>query len=377
MEHAVIVGAGVMGCACALRLLQRGWRVTLLERAVPGAESSASAAGILGAQSEVASAGPFLELCLASRSRFRHYAQELAELSHVSIDYETSGVLEVAMDAGEGRLVAARAAWMLDRGLRVEVLDRDQACRLEPGLNPQIIGANYYPDDHQVDPDRLSRALAVAVSRLGGMFRGGTVTGLARGQGCVTGVHVDHELIAADAVIIAAGAWSSRLAGVPPLRTEVKPLAGQIVQLEQRPAQMRHVIYSCQGYVVPRTDGRVLLGSTLEERGYDKAVTLDGVRRITTMAADLVPGLRQARWITAWSGLRPATGDGLPLLGPTSLPGLFMATGHFRNGILLTPATGDIMAALVQQQPLPEDLPSLKAFSPLPVTVATGENHHG
>ncbi|MBF0310837.1 MAG: glycine oxidase ThiO [Magnetococcales bacterium] len=349
MGDVLVVGAGVMGCACAHRLLQAGYAVTLLERSFPGAESSAAAAGILGAQSEVSEAGAFFELCLASRGMFREYARELRELSGVDVAYEDSGVLEVALDPGEGRIVAGRALWMLDRGLRVEVLDDIRARELEPSLTRRLVGANFYPDDHQVDPVRLAQALASTVARLGGRFLAGEqVVGLVLEADRVVGVRTVAGLHRAEAVVVAGGAWSSGMADLPPLRTAIKPMAGQILLGEARPPLMRRVVYGLKGYIVPRADGRILMGSTLEDRGFDKAVTIGGLQRISTMATELVPGLAAVRLAQTWSGLRPATLDNLPLLGAGPLPGLFFAAGHFRNGILLTPVTGQVIADLVQ-----------------------------
>ncbi|MBF0339735.1 MAG: glycine oxidase ThiO [Magnetococcales bacterium] len=348
MERVIIVGAGVMGCACAHRLAEAGFAVTLLEKSLPGAESSAAAAGILGAQSEVSAPGPFFELCLASRMRFRAYAQELYELTRVSIGYEGSGVMEVALDAAEGRIAAARAEWMLERGLRVELLDRPEALGLEPALNPHLIGASYFPDDHQVDPVALSAALAAAAARLGAQFRSGEqVVRIRVVDERVQGVETDAGLLDADRVVVAGGAWSSRIPGMPTLRTTIKPVAGQIVQLESRPPRFRHVIYGCKGYVVPRADGRVVMGSTLEDRGFDKSVTLAGLQRVSGMAIEMVPGLAHARFTGAWSGLRPATADNLPLLGATRVAGLYIAAGHYRNGILLTPITAEVIRDLL------------------------------
>ncbi|MEG3639934.1 glycine oxidase ThiO [Magnetococcus sp. PR-3] len=362
MEKVVIVGAGVMGTACAFRLLEQGYQVTLLEKALPGAESSAAAAGILGAQSEVSGTGAFLELCVASRGMFREFVQRLEEVSGVHCGYEDSGVLEVAMDPAEGRLAAGRAEWMMDRDLRVEILDRDDARKLEPALSDQIIGANYYPDDHQVEPVALSRSLAAAVSRLGGTFRSGVqVTGLQLQGERVVGVCAADEVIHGDHVIIAGGAWSSLIKGLPPLRTHVKPMSGQILQVEMRPPSFRHVVYGYKGYIVPRADGRVVMGSTLEDRGFDKAVTTEGLQRITNMALEMVPGLSQARMTDAWAGLRPATGDGQPLLGQGPWQGLYFATGHYRNGILMTPITAEVTTQLIMGEKPPWDL---APFSP-------------
>ncbi|MBF0614608.1 MAG: glycine oxidase ThiO [Magnetococcales bacterium] len=344
MERVVIIGAGVMGCACALRLVEAGFAVTLLEKSLPGAESSAAAAGILGAQSEVSGPGPFFELCLASRERFREYARELWDLTGISIGYEDSGVMEVALDPAEGRLAAARAEWMLARGLRVELLDREQARQLEPALTEQMIGASYFPDDHQVDPVALSAALAAAAARLGAVFRTGErVRALLVENNGIQGVLTDAGPLHAERVVVAGGAWSGELPGLPPLRTTIKPVAGQIIQVESRPPRLRHVVYGYKGYIVPRADGRVVMGSTLEDRGFDKAVTLGGLQRVATMANAMVPVLAEMRFVQAWSGLRPATADGLPVLGASSVVGLYVAAGHYRNGILLTPITAEII----------------------------------
>ncbi|MBF0627789.1 MAG: glycine oxidase ThiO [Magnetococcales bacterium] len=345
MERVVIIGAGVMGCACAHRLAEAGFQVTLLEKSLPGAESSAAAAGILGAQSEVAGPGPFFELCLASRERFRDYARELTELTGVSVGYEDSGVLEVALDPAEGRLCVARAEWMLARGLRVELLDREEARRLEPALTERLVGASYFPDDHQVDPVALAAALASAAARMGAVFRSGVqVKEILVRDGRVQGVLTDGGPLHAEWVVVAGGAWSSGIAGLPALRTTIKPVAGQILQLESRPPRFRHVVYGFKGYVVPRADGRVVMGSTLEDRGFDKAVTLAGLHRVAAMAMEMLPGLAETRFTGSWSGLRPATADGLPLLGLcASVAGLVIAAGHYRNGILLTPITAEVV----------------------------------
>ncbi|MGN7612621.1 glycine oxidase ThiO [Magnetococcales bacterium HHB-1] len=361
MEHVIIIGAGVMGCACAHRLLNAGFKVTLLEKSLPGAESSAAAAGILGAQSEVSDAGPFFELCLASRERFEGYAEELEEISQVSVGYRKAGVLEVALDPAEGRIAIGRAEWMMERGLRVEVLDREEAQKEEPYLSVHVIGANFYPDDHQVNSEWLARALAATASKLGAIFHNGRrVTGIQSHQGRVTGVKTETGVLEADHVVIAGGAWSTRIHGLPPLRTRVKPMAGQILQWETRPPLLSRIVYGYSGYIVPRADGIVITGSTLDDRGFDKTVTAGGIHKITQMAMRMTPELTRAHFRQCWAGLRPAPEDGLPLLGESQIKGLHFATGHYRNGILLTPITAEVICDSIMGKTPAVDITAFK-----------------
>ncbi|WPB81542.1 glycine oxidase ThiO [Archangium violaceum] len=343
----IIVGGGVMGCGIALRLRQAGARVTVLERAIPGAEASSAAGGILAPQMESEGPGPFLELCLRSRALYPDFAAELLALTGVNVNYLPSGLLHLAFDEAGARRLEATVGWQRALDLRAELLGPAEVRALEPQLSPQVVAAARYPDDHQVDNRLLTRALTMAAAKVGATFRTGYVRGVVEEKGRVVGVDLDGEPLRADAVVIAAGSWSGLVQGVPVDPRMVRPARGQMVQLQTRLPLFSHVVFSDKGYLIPRSDGRILAGSTLEFAGFEKNVTAEGLHRILSLAMELCPALGSAPVQETWAGLRPYTDDHLPILGAGPLPGLFLATGHFRNGILLAPITARLMAQAV------------------------------
>ena len=359
----VIIGGGIMGCSVGFRLAQAGAEVTLVERAVPGAEASSAAAGMLAPQAENERPGPFMELGLRSRGLYPAFAAELWELTGVDVQYVPSGVLKVAFDEAGTQELAERVAWQQAVGLRATLLDGESARKLEPGLSPHVVCAAHFPDDHQVDNQLLVRALTMAAARTGATFRTGVVRGVVEEKGRARGVDVEGELLEADAVVVAAGSWSGLVPGAGVSPTTVKPVRGQMLQLQLRVPLFSAVISSPQGYLVPRRDGRVIAGSTMEFKGYDKAVTADGLRRLLDMAIKVCPALAEAPVQAHWAGLRPWTEDHAPLLGAASLPGLYLATGHFRNGILLAPITARIISDAVLGRAAPAGL-DLRPFLP-------------
>lgn len=347
--HVVIVGAGVMGSAAALTLAERGAKVTLLERAVPGAEASSAAAGILGAQLELHEKGRMLETFVRARREYAGWAEELRAKTGVDIGYRVSGALVTTTDPAEQGAFAAAAKWQTEAGLRAELLDATRAREVEPELADNVAAATYYPDEAQVDPPALLRALVAAVARAGVVIKSGATVQhvIVENDRCV-GVKLDDGKVLGDAVILAAGSWSSLVPGVPPEVPAVKPARGQIVLLDQRPPKLRTiVVMGGHTYAVPRGDGRVLCGSTVELVGFKKEVTAGGVHTILRGVIHMVPSLADAAITTTWAAFRPYTEGEKVLVGPSPLAGLFLATGHFRNGILLAKTTAEEVAASV------------------------------
>jgi len=344
-----IVGGGIMGCAVALRLAARGLGVTVIERGIPGAEASSAAAGILGPQMEAEAPGPLLDLGLRSRALYPALAAELREATGIDIGYEKSGVLAVALDGASAAELTARRAWQMARGLRVEPLSSDTVRVLEPNLGAEVRGALRFTDDAQVNARELARAFSQAAALAGARFLVGRYVRrvVVRG-GVAVGVELDGEVLSAGAVVVAAGSWSGVVEGGGVPATVVRPARGQLVSIETRPPLFRHVLsVHGRGYLVPRRDGTVIAGSTVEMAGFRKEVTVGGMEQILGLARTLVPALADAPVTASWSNFRPYTEDHLPVLGLTPVRGLVLATGHYRNGILLAPVTAEAIAELV------------------------------
>lgn len=360
-----------MGCGIALRLCQAGARVTVLERSIPGAEASSAAGGILAPQMEAEAPGPFLELCLRSRGLYPDFAAELQALSGVNVGYLPSGLLSLAFDEAGAQRLEATVSWQRASGLRAELLRTAEVLALEPQLSPRVVAAAHFPDDHQVDNRLLTRALTMAAARVGATFRTGHVRGVVEEKGRAVGVDLDGETLRADAVVIAAGSWSGLVQGSAVDPRVVRPARGQMVQFQTRLPLFSRVLFSDKGYVIPRADGRVIAGSTLEFAGFEKSVTAEGLHRILSLSMELCPALASAPVQETWAGLRPYTDDHLPILGAGALPGLFLATGHFRNGILLAPLTARLMAQVVLGERPPVDLAPFR-FDRFPHRQAAG-----
>jgi glycine oxidase len=367
-----LIGAGVVGCSTALSLAERGAAVTLLERSVPGAEASSAAAGILGAQAELHSdhgdddgtspASPergrnlddSARLFVRARDGWAEWARWLREASGIDVGHRMSGVLRVARSEGELANIDEEVARQKARGLRADLLGAEDARAIEPELAADVLGAAHFPQDAQVDPPALLRALMAALARAPAVTirAGTTVERLVVEHDRCVGVKLDDGELRADAVVLAAGSWSSLVPGVPSSVPTVRPVRGQIVLLDERPPRLRSIVFGAGGYVVPRGDGRVLCGSTMEYAGFRKEVTAAGVHAILSTALGCVPRLAQAQLAGSWSNFRPHVEGGKPLLGASPLPGLFLATGHHRNGILLSKVTADAVADAVVGAPL-------------------------
>jgi len=349
-----IVGGGVIGCAVARCAARAGLSVVVLERAACGAEASHAAAGMLSPLAEANGPGAFLDLLLAARGLYPAFASALREETGADVGYADAGTLFLSLREEDDAEVEHRLAWQRAAGLGVHRLAAEEAREMEPPVSPAVRFALRFPGDHQVDNRALAAALPAAAERAGARIRtGAEAVAVLRDGDRATGVELaDGTRIHAGAVVVAGGSWAGQLRGLPrPL--PVEPVHGQLLALEPLPPLFRHVVDSPRCYLVPRASGRLIAGATMEQVGYRKAVTAGGVRRLLEGAAEIAPALEQAPLVETWSGLRPGTPDGLPILGrDPEVPNLLYATGHFRNGILLTPLTGEAIGALlVGQEP--------------------------
>jgi glycine oxidase len=334
----VIVGGGVIGCAIARELAGAGCRVTLLERERIAGEASSAAAGILCSQLEAETPSPLVGFGMESLRGYADFVEALRQETGIDPELDTRGILMLDMTredaAGSERLLA----WQSPAGLPVEKVSSGEIAGLEEGLGTSLLGGLMFPRGGRVDPGILTRALAASARSRGARIREGCpIASLIRHGDRVAGVILEGgERVAAERVILAAGAWSARL--LPEVKVEIFPVRGQILILDAPQAARRHVLVTPRVYLVYRRDGTVLVGSTLEKVGFRKAVTPKAMLRLLASALVLDPQLEEAELAGSWSGLRPGTTDELPLIGPVG-EGLWLATGHYRNGILLAPLT--------------------------------------
>ena len=341
-----IVGGGLMGSACAWELAQRGRRVIVLERSVPGAEASSAAAGILGAQLETQKRGPLVELARESLKLYPGWVRSLGKATGIDTGFRECGALEVTRTLAEARRAAKQVAWQKPAP---RLLGRKALLSREPALGPRITAGVAFDGDAKVDPRALFRALHIAAARSGVEFRSGAyVRRVVTSDGRASGVALDDgSVIPARDVIVAAGSWTTLVEGIGIAPGAVVPARGQIVELETPEPLLTSVVVGPRAYLVPRDDGRVLIGSTMEFVGYRREVTAGAVRDLLDAALELVPALATATLRQTWSSFRPYTQDQLPLIGATPTPHLWLASGHHRNGILLAPVTASLITALV------------------------------
>ena len=361
-SNVVVIGGGAIGLAVAWRAAQRGRAVCVLERGALGAGASHVAAGMLAPVTE-ADPGELalLELGLRSARAWPAFAEELAAAADADPGLRRCGALVVARDADEAAALQRELELRLRLRLDVQRLLPSAARSLEPALAPTLRLALSVPGDHAADPRSLVLALAEAARRAGATLRtGAAVRAVRSAGGRVTGVELaGGELVAAGEVVVAAGAWSGAIAGLPEIA--LRPVKGQIMRLRDRagPGLLGRIVRFEGGYLVPRGDGRYVLGATMEERGFDTTVTAGGLYELLRDAGELVPGIHELVVEESAAGLRPATPDNAPLLGRAeALDGVVWATGHHRNGILLAPVTGEIVAGVLDGESAPD------AFAP-------------
>jgi glycine oxidase len=355
-----VVGGGVIGLAVAWRASQQGMGTVVLERDEPGAGTSRVAAGMIAPISEARKAEqPLLRLGLASAQAYPAFVEELIDASGRDPGYLACGTIAAARDHDEADALDRELALRRSLGLPVARLRASEARRLEPSLAPLLRLALEVPDDHAIDPRRLTPALAEAATRAGVIVRGGArVVEMTGADDRVEGVRLaDGEQVRAEQVVIAAGPWCGSIAGIPDeARVPIRPVKGQILRLHDPagPGLLTRALRMRAGYVVPRGDGRYVIGATMEERGFDTTVTAGPVFELLRDTIELLPGASELVLDELISGLRPTTPDSAPALGPGALAGLHWATGHHRHGVLLAPITAEILAAALRGDPASE-----------------------
>jgi glycine oxidase len=350
----IVVGGGVIGAACARAAARRSLRVTLYEPGPDPAAASPASAGMLAAQIEPDD-DALLALAIRGRDTYEPLAADLKDTTGIDIGWWRQGIASVAFDADGVRRLREAAAHQRQKGLTCDWLEADEVRAHWPGISPDALGALLAPEDGAVDPPALTRALHADAAARGVQVAREAVVGLTISDGRVSGVRVKRGARPAGAVVLAAGAWTPTLTGLPrPLR--IDPVRGQMA-LAPWPAETPPaILYYNHAYVLAR-DGHAILGSTMERTGFDCRVTDDGLAAIRAGAARLLPALGAAQIERSWAGLRPITPDGRPIISPDpGVAGLWYAVGHGRNGILLAALTGDIIGARLAGEAVDIDL---------------------
>jgi glycine oxidase len=352
----LVVGGGVIGLSCAWRAAQRGARVAVVERGDPGGGATRVAAGMLAPVGELGFGEPeLLELTLAAARLYPEFVAELEEASGETTGYEQLGALHVALDRDEAAQL--RRVHDLQRSLELEAewLPPRRCRELEPSLTPSFHGGVFAAGEAAVDPRALTRALLAALRAEGVEVRTGAevIDGIFESERLV-GVRTEDEKLRAETVVLASGAWAGAAEWLPEdARPRVRPVKGQVLELRRRDGEppARQILASERVYLVPRGDGRLIVGATVEEMGFDTAVTAGGVHELLREAYRLLPDVAEMELVDAIAGLRPGTPDNLPIVGPGAIDGLVLATGHFRNGILLAPLAAQAVADLLAGSP--------------------------
>jgi len=355
----VIIGAGVIGLGIAWRLAHAGCSVTVYDRAEAGRGASWAAAGMLAAAVETEPGEEeLLVLTLASQRMWPSFARELEAVSDISVGYRDEGTIVVALTRDDAEHLRHICDFQKSLGLELQWLSGAEARRREPHLRPGIPAAVWSPQDHQVENRWLTQGLGEAARRAGVVLREHVpVREVEVAGGRARAVLTDHGRDPADVVILAAGAWSREIAGIPSAHLPpVRPIKGQMLALRMDPSAplLRHVVWAPRSYLVPRRDGRLVVGGTVEERGFDDTLTAGGLLALLEGAWRAVPAIEELPIAETWVGFRPGSRDDAPMLGPSGIDGLIVATGHHRNGILLTPITVETVSAYVLTGRLPE-----------------------
>ncbi len=353
----LIIGGGIVGCAMAERLARAGLQTTLLERGIIGREASWAAAGMLAPQSEMPEPGSYFEFCLASRRLYDEETARIREASGIDPQHRREGMYYLAADDETARTLRERAAWQKPLGLGVHEIAREVALAEEPSLAPDFQFVMHFAEDHSLDPRLMTRGYAIAARKLGAkLIEYAPVTRLLKNEGRVEGIEAAGVRYTARWTILTSGCWSGL---IPDLEFSLPtyPVKGQMALVQDRPGLLSRTIHTVGIYLVPRLDGRIVIGATEEhEAGFDKTVEAGAVGDLLARAMRLVPAIEKSQLVDSWAGLRPGTPDRRPVIGSSPMEGLLLATGHFRNGVLLAPITAHRVAQFIETGKWAEDV---------------------
>ncbi|MED4583341.1 glycine oxidase ThiO [Brevibacillus choshinensis] len=350
MSDCLVVGGGIIGLSVAYELSRRGLAVTLIEQGDWGGQASSAAAGMLAPLKEFASPGPMLDLGMESLHLYPEWAQELEERASGDVQLSLEGLVTVALNGQEREQLQAKHHWQKEAGHDVHLLKSNELRDIEPLLSEQVVAGIYSPGEGHINNRLLLRSLVTACRVQGvTLLSGCVVSGIAVKAGRVVGVETTSGPIRADQTVIASGAWAGIMMQMLDVAIPVRPVRGQIAAVSSVGIPLRTVIFGTSGYITPKKDGKIVIGATEDESGFQREVTMAGLASILNGVMPYVPALHAATFLEAWGGLRPATADGKPLLGPVpGWEGLSLAGGHFRNGILLSPITAKRIADYIE-----------------------------
>jgi glycine oxidase len=352
MTNCLIVGGGVIGLSLAYELSRRGVGVTLVEQGEWGGQASSAAAGMLAPLKEFQSPGPLLDLGMDSLRLYPHWVEELEHESGADVQLSLDGLLTVALTEKEAEQMQTKYRWQQKAGHEVHWLVGRELQEVEPLLTEKAVAAIYSPKEGHINNRMLLRALVTACRQRGvKLIQGCVVTGMAAEKGRVVGVESTMGTIRADHTVITSGAWAGIMLNWLSVSIPVCPVRGQIAAVSSVGIPLRTTVFGTTGYITPKKDGKIVIGATEDEAGFQREVTLAGLTSVCNGVLPYVPALQTAAFLEAWAGLRPSTVDGKPLLGPIpGWEGVSIAGGHFRNGILLSPVTAKRMADFIVEQ---------------------------
>ncbi|WP_251027079.1 glycine oxidase ThiO [Bacillus sp. ISL-46] len=358
-----IIGGGIIGSSIAYQLAKRGRKVVVIEKGRVACQASSAAAGMLAAQAELEQDGPLFQLALKSQAMFSTLSSELFEYTGIDIEYVNKGMVKIAETEEIALEVKKQVTFQKKWDPTITWLDAMEVRVLEPSLSPSVAGGMYLPHDGHVQPAKLTQAFAKAAEHFGAKICEETeVLSFVYENGQVKGVNTSNGVIHCEQVVVATGAWAAKLMQESGIDIPVYPVKGECFSIRTEKPIINSTIFSDKRcYLVPKQNGEIYIGATVIENTFDTKVTPEGIATLIERATQLVPQIKEAAWERVWAGVRPQTGDGIPYMGEhPSWRGLYVAAGHFRNGILLSPITGELVADLVSGSLLDQEL--LSAF---------------